>query len=75
MTWKSTENYFGIYKKYWRKNQRKGAHTLSTRVGGAHALGRAPCLVGPLALILFPVFFLRPPVEFQVIPRIFDFCT
>ena len=24
MTWKSTENIFGIYKKYWRKNLRQG---------------------------------------------------
>ena len=33
MTWKSTEIIFGIYRKYWRKNQCHGAHTLSTRVG------------------------------------------
>ena len=28
-----TEARFGIYKKYWRKNQPEGAHTLATRVG------------------------------------------
>ena len=33
MTRKSTENYFGIYKKYWKKSPGQGAHTLSTRVG------------------------------------------
>ena len=44
MTWKSMEITFGKYKKYWRKNQGQGAHTLSMRVG------RAPCLVGPLML-------------------------
>ena len=32
---KINEEYFGKYKKYWRKNQGQGAHTLSTRVGGA----------------------------------------
>ena len=43
--------YFGIYKKYWRKNQGQGAHTLATRVGGAPApLGVPPCLMGPLEL-------------------------
>ena len=33
MTWKSTEITFGKYKKYSRKNQDQGAHTLSRRVG------------------------------------------
>ena len=47
MTWKSTEQIFGINKKYWRKNQHQGAHTLSTRVP---PLGRAHCLMGPLKL-------------------------
>ena len=38
-------------KKYWRKNQGQGAHTLSTRVGGAPAPpGCAPFLIGPLEL-------------------------
>ena len=41
MTWKSTENYFGIYKKYWKKDPRQGAHHLSTRVG-ARPLPRGP---------------------------------
>ena len=39
---------FGINKKYWRKNQPKGAHTLATRVeGAATPLGRALCPCGP----------------------------
>ena len=43
MTWKSTEISFGKYKKYWRKNQGQGAHTLSTMVGGPPAPpGRTP---------------------------------
>ena len=33
MTRKSTKIIFGIYKKYWKKSPRQGAHTLSTRVG------------------------------------------
>ena len=39
------EQLFRINKKYWRKNQRQGAHTLSTRVGDAPPpLGRPlPC--------------------------------
>ncbi|XBH67796.1 hypothetical protein VPH35_096113 [Triticum aestivum] len=36
---------FEINKKYCRKNQVKGAHTLATRVGGAPSI-----LVGPLDL-------------------------
>ena len=49
MTLNFTGNIFGLNKKYWRKNQHQGAHTLSMRVQGA-PLGRAPCLVGPLGL-------------------------
>ena len=45
----SKEVIFGINKKYWRKNQRQGAHTLSTRVGGA-----PPYLVGPLVTLRCP---------------------
>ena len=41
MTRNFTENIFGIYKKYWRKNQDQGAHTLSTGVG-ARPLSRGP---------------------------------
>ena len=33
MTWNFTENIFGIYKNYWRKNQDQGAHSPSMRVG------------------------------------------
>ena len=47
MTSNFMENIFGIYKKYWRKNQGQGAHTLSTRVGArlppwARPLSRGP---------------------------------
>ena len=35
-------------KKILAKDEDQGAHTLSTRVGGAPPLGRAPYLVGPL---------------------------
>ena len=39
---------FGNNKKYWQKNLGQGAHTLSTRVGGAPAPpGRAPLPRGP----------------------------
>ena len=38
---------FGKYKKYWRKNQDQGAHTLSTRVGARPPPGRAPLSHGP----------------------------
>ena len=42
------ENIFGIYNKYWQKNQGQGAHTLSTRVGGTPApLGAPPALWAP----------------------------
>jgi len=50
MTWNFTEIIFGNNKKYCRKNQGQGAHTLSTRVGACLPPGRAPCLVGPLVL-------------------------
>ena len=42
MIWKSMEQIFGINKKYLRNNQRKGAHTLSTRVQGAPTPWGAP---------------------------------
>ena len=47
MTWNFTENIFGINKKYWRKNQGQGAHTVSTRVGARQPLGRATLPRGP----------------------------
>ena len=50
MTWNSTEIIFGIYKKYWWKNQDQGAHTLFTWVGARLPPGRGPCLVGPRVL-------------------------
>ena len=34
-SWNFTKARFGINKKYWRKNQPEGAHTLATRVRGA----------------------------------------
>ena len=47
MTRKSTEISFGKYKKYWRKNQGQGAHTLSTRVGGMPSPWERPLSCGP----------------------------
>ena len=47
MTWNFTENIFGIYKKYWRKNQHQGAHTLSTRVGACPPPWARPLSRGP----------------------------
>ena len=45
---KFMENISGKYKKYWQKNQGQGAHTLSTRVGGAPApLGAPPASWAP----------------------------
>ena len=40
------EHLFEINKKYWQKNQRQGAHTLSTRVG-ARPLPRGPPIAPP----------------------------
>ena len=73
------ENYFGIYKKYWKEDPRQGGH----EVGGVpRGEGGAPHPreqgVGPLVFIFcvdFSLFFLRCSVEFQDIPRIFIFCT
>ena len=42
---KIKENYFGIYKKYWKEDPRQGGLHLSTRVGGA-----PPSFVGPMTL-------------------------
>ena len=40
------ENYYVIYKKYWKKGPRQGAHTLSTRVGARpRGAGVPPTLV------------------------------
>ena len=47
MTWNFTEIIFGNNKKYWRKNQGQGGHTLSTRVGGAPAPWARPLPRGP----------------------------
>src|SRR3989337_2340298 len=48
MTQNFTKNIFGIHKKYWQKNQGQGAHTLSTRVGGAPTpLGAPPASWAP----------------------------
>src|SRR4051812_34439854 len=45
---KLPEIIFGNNKKYWRKNQGQGAHTLSTRVEGALApLGTPPSSWAP----------------------------
>ena len=47
MSWKSTEALFGINKNFWAKEIHQGAHTLSTRQGGAPPIGRAPLSRGP----------------------------
>ena len=47
MIWKSTENIFGIYKKYWRKNQGQRDHALSTRVGARLPPWARPLPRGP----------------------------
>ena len=41
MTWKFMKNIFGINKKYWQKNQRRGPHP------GHNAEGRALFPCGP----------------------------
>ena len=57
-SWNFTEARFGIYKKYWRKNQPEGAHTLATRVGGAPTLTRhAPWWPSGAHLLLYEVFY------------------
>src|SRR3954466_15458197 len=50
MTRNFTKNIFGIYKKFWQKNQVQGADTLSTGVGACLPPWARPCLVGPLVL-------------------------
>ena len=55
----------------------QGAHEVGARPRGGTPHPREKG-VGPLVFIFgedFLLFFLRPPVEFQVIPRIFVFCT
>ena len=42
MTWKSTENYFGIYNKYWKEDPRQGGLHVSTRVGARPPASWAP---------------------------------
>ena len=57
----------------------QGAHEVGGRtLGGGGALHPRGKGVGALVFIFgedFLLFFLRPPVEFQVILRIFVFCT
>ena len=55
--WKFTENYFGIYKKYWAKKVPEGTHQVATRVGGApYPPGCAPLRRGPPGRPLVPIF-------------------
>ena len=57
------ESHFWINKKYWRKNQPEGAHTLATRVGGApYPLGAPPASwatwqASGAHLLLYEVFY------------------
>ena len=62
-----------------RSVEKQGAHEIGGRAQGgrraSHPRGKG---VDPLVFIFgedFLLFFLRPPVEFLVIPRIFVFCT
>ena len=53
----------------------QGAHEVGGRAQGGHPRGQG---VGPLVFFFgedFLLFFLSCSVEFQVIPRIFVFCT
>jgi hypothetical protein len=62
-SWKSTENYFGIYKKYWAKKAPEGGHQPSTRVGARPTpWARLPTLWAPWQassahLLLYGVFW------------------
>ena len=56
-SWNSTEVVFGNYKKYWRKNQLEGAHTLATRVGRAPPVSWAPWQASGVHLLLYEVFY------------------
>ena len=58
MTWNFTEIIFGNNKKYWRKNQGQGAHTLSTRVG-ARPLPRGPPVGPPVLIFCYMKSFVR----------------
>ena len=69
MTWKSTENYFGKYKKYLRKDPRQGAHTLSTRVGARPLPLGAPLPRGPAGDPPMPIFSYMRCFELEKIIR------
>ena len=47
---------FGINKKYWRKNQPEGAHTLAMRVGARPPASWAPWWPSDAHLLLYEVF-------------------
>ena len=56
-SWKVTENYFGIYKKYWAKEIPEGTHQEVTSQGGAtYPPGRAPVACGPPGRAPVPIF-------------------
>ena len=64
-----TEAVFGINKKYWRKDQPEGAHTLATRVGARPTpwartpVSWAPWLASGAHLLLYEVFYPRKKSE------------
>ena len=55
-SWDSMEVIFGINKKYRRKNQPKGAHTLATRVGARPTPWARPLPRGPPRSPMMPIF-------------------
>ena len=60
------ENYFGIYKKYWRKNQHEGAHQEATSLGGApYPSGRAPRACGAPGRPPAPSFYYMKPFALE----------
>ena len=58
--WKSTRNYFGIYKKYWTEEVPEGSHQEATSLRGAtYPLVAARWLVGPMLPLWLPSFSIR----------------
>ena len=57
MSWNFTENYFGIYKKYWAKKYQEGTHQPATSLGEApYPPGHAPWACGPLTNLYCPSY-------------------
>ena len=77
-SWNSAKVIFGINKIYWAKKVPEGAHTLARRVGDALPPGRAPhpCGqgVGPLWLIISPVFFINSKNCLREVSGLLELC-